>query len=655
MLAASSMAGLVTSFTFDSLNFATFATTLFLLLGATGALWRLRDSDPVAERDARYAQVVKSTDEAWPGLLRHLQPRSGRPPPVRPQVAESRVAEAPAAEPRAADAPATGPPPAALVAAEALATGPPPAALVAAEAPVAEPTAPGEATGSSAPISTATASATDRGNRSFRTALGWSTVMNVGRQVATLAITFVLAALLGPRDFGVVAMATVYVAFVQLLVQQGMGAAIIHRPNLSDDHLHTAFWMLGGASVGVAVLSAAGSGLWASLNDLPELQGVILALTPLVVISGLLIIPDALLRRGMNFRPLAVRTNVSVAVGGVIGIWAALSGWGVWALVAQQLSTALLELVILWAAVSWRPRARWSPQAARELLSFTIPSSVATIGVFANSRADAFITGLLLGPTAVGLFRFASRLVETVVQAVMGSIRAVSLPELARYQRDPDGLARRVLDLTHLTSAAALIPLAALAAAGPAVIALAGDDWSPAVPALGLLAVAGAGRTISSLAGPTLQAIGRPGLLAVLTWVGAALTVGALVLSGLAVQNADAATQVRTLALATAIVYGGLLLAIGLWSLVACTEVTMRGLAASIVTPAAAAGVGYLVGVIIDAGIVHDLAPLVRAAVVGAAACGAAVVTLAILDPPVRGLLRHVGARAGLLTSDRST
>ena len=657
MLAASGMAGLVASFTFDSLNFATFATTFFLLLGAAGALWRLRDSDPIAERDALYAKVVKSTDEAWPGLFRYLRPG---PVPVasatspRPRtshrVGPSAVSltappAPPPAEPTTPPAPAQPTtPPAAAEPAEPLA--------VAGTVPVVASQALTDSAPARVPIEK-TASVTDRGEGSFRTALGWSTAMNVGRQAATLAITFVLAALLGPRDFGVVAMATVYVAFVQLLVQQGMGAAIIQRPNLSDDHLHTAFWMLSGASVALAVLSAMGSGIWASVNDLPELQGVILALTPLVVLTGLLIVPDALLRRGMNFRPLALRTNASVAIGGIVGIGAAVAGWGVWALVAQQLTTAVLEVVIVWAAVSWRPRARWSPQSARELLSFTVPSSVATVGVFANNRADAFITGLLLGPTAVGLYRFASRLVETVVQAIMGSIRAVALPELARYQLHPDRLARRILDLTFLTSAAALVPLAALAAAGPAVIALIGEDWSPAIPALGLLAVAGAGRTISSLAGPTLQAIGRPGLLAILTWLGAALMAGALVVTGLAVQDADTATQVQALAIATMIVSGGLLLVVGLWTLVACTRVTVRGLAASIVTPLAAAATGYLLGVVVDSYLAHDLAPLIRAAVVGVAAFAQAVLVLALLDDRVWALLDQVRSRS--VPSSRST
>ncbi len=94
--------------------------------------------------------------------------------------------------------------------------------------------------------------------------------MNIGRQVVNLAVTFVLAAILGPTAYGLVAIAMVYVAFVQLLMEQGMNAALVQRRDLSQEHLTSAFWMVQLAALILDALAVAGSGWWGGVNDQPH-------------------------------------------------------------------------------------------------------------------------------------------------------------------------------------------------------------------------------------------------------------------------------------------------------------------------------------------------------------------------------------------------
>ncbi|MEM9712636.1 MAG: oligosaccharide flippase family protein, partial [Actinomycetota bacterium] len=576
-LAASALAGFAVSITFDSLNFASFATVLFLIVGAFGALWRLRDSRLVDGRELAYGAVTKTRDEAWPGPLRYLH-HVDEPLPPRP-VAPPRP------EPRLDPSP--------------------------------------------------------DGGGTFGSALRWSALMNGGRQLATIGISFLLAAQLGPRIFGVVAIATVYVAFVQMILQQGMGAAIIQRRDLRSTHLDTAFWLLMGIGGVLSVASVALSGWWASVNDLPELRDVIWGLTPLVLLRALLIVPDALLRRRLEFRPLALRTNASVILGGLAGLVAAILGAGVWALVIQQLTTAAIEVFVVWAAVDWKPQRRFSRERARELIGFTGPSTLAGFGVFVNARADALITGILLGPVAVGLHRFGARLVDTVVEAVSGSLRAVALPELSRLQDERHAFVARLVGIVGLAAGVAVIPLAALAAAAQPLLDLAGDEWLPAVPALAILAVAGAGRTIGDLIGPVLQSLGRPGVLAALSWVGGGLSAGALVVTGLLVRDASSGDQVIGLAVTTAALYGVVFLGLNAAMAVRYAGVPARSLIGAVRPAIMAAPVGYGAGILAGRA-VDDLVPsLLQVAVIGTVAAAVVAAVLWLLDPKVRLVLEN--------------
>ena len=471
---------------------------------------------------------------------------------------------------------------------------------------------------------------------SFGSALRWSAAMNIGRQVVNLAVTFVLAAVLGPTAFGLVAIAMVYVAFVQLLMEQGMNAALVQRRDLSQEHLTSAFWMVQLAALILSALAIAGSGWWGGVNDQPQLGEIVRWLTPLLILRGLIVVPDALLRRRLAFRVLAIRTNVSVLLGGVVGIIAALQGAGVWALVMQQLSTVVLEVVIVWAAVSWRPRWSFSKSAALDLFGFSWRSALASFGVFVNSRADALIIGLFLGPTAVGLYRFAARLVDTVIQSIVGSIRGVLLPEFSRLQVDPAAIARRVIQMQRLSAVAALVPLAALAAAASPLIDLVGSEWESATAAIRILALAGAGLVVGQTTGPLLQAKGRPGQLAVLTWLAAGISAFALLAGTSLLADSPITTQVTGLALVTLFVRAVVFLGINLAVMSRIAHVSLGRLFACLVPGAAAACGGFSVGWLVERVTHHLGSPLVRVSLTGGASLVVGSIVAMLLEPQIR-------------------
>ncbi|HEV7707267.1 MAG TPA: oligosaccharide flippase family protein, partial [Asanoa sp.] len=175
-------------------------------------------------------------------------------------------------------------------------------------------------------------------------AIGWSYVLTAGRVGATVLVTFVLAKLLGPSEFGVVAMATVFITVAQTILQQGLVSAIVQRDKLTPEHLDAAFGVMVISGVVVCGAAAALSPVWALVNREPQLTVVCLSLSPLVLMQALTIVPEAVLRRDLQFRSVALRTLSASVVSGVVGVVLALMGAGVWALVAQSLVNAFVGL-----------------------------------------------------------------------------------------------------------------------------------------------------------------------------------------------------------------------------------------------------------------------------------------------------------------------
>lgn len=385
---------------------------------------------------------------------------------------------------------------------------------------------------------------------SYRRSVSWSVVAVGGQQGLTALLSFVLALLVGPEAFGTIAIAMVYVVFVQLLVRQGMIQTLVQRRDLDDTHVDSAFWMVVAGSLVLSGLSIAASGPLASLNDLPALRAVIIWLSPLVLLQGLSVVQEALLRRRMAFRSLALRTLTSVGVGGVVGIGLASAGAGVWALVGQQLTMATAAIVVLWHASGWRPRLRFSALHARELLGFSAGSALGSLGNFASSRADALLIGVLLGPIAVGLYRLAARLTEIVTDVFTRSIQQVALPELSRLQGDAERFRARTLDVVRLTSVVTIPLLGVLAAGSTPLFELLGDDWAPATTALQVLCAVTAVRSVMLVNAAVVLAAGRPFLNAAHAWCAGVASVTAFLSAGLMVRDAPIAEQVLAVALA---------------------------------------------------------------------------------------------------------
>ncbi|HEY8472301.1 MAG TPA: oligosaccharide flippase family protein [Natronosporangium sp.] len=401
-----------------------------------------------------------------------------------------------------------------------------------------------------------------RGTR-FKHALFWSYVVTTGLYGITAVMTFILAAILGPEDFGLLWMAMVWITFAQILLQHGPTLAVIQQDDITDRHLDAAFWInLLGATV-FALLLAAAAPLWAMVNDLPELTAICLALTVIVPVYALNTIPEAMLRRQLRLRGLAMRYLAAGLISGAAAIACALLGMGVWSLVVQQIGLTVINAVLLWSMISWRPRLHRFRQEWRDIRGTSITTLAGAVGSFVQARADVLLMGAFFGPVVVGLFRFALRVPELVTGITARGLQDVALPDLARHSVDKPALAARLGRLVRAGAVLSVPALGVVAAAAAPFVRLIGEDWLDAVAPMRLLCLASAITILTGLIGPALQAAQRPGLPALATWLNAIGMAGAIFAAAELSRGAGTHAQLTTVAWAVVMVQAALLLLLG--------------------------------------------------------------------------------------------
>lgn len=321
----------------------------------------------------------------------------------------------------------------------------------------------------------------------------------------------VLARYLAPAEFGVVSAALVVIGLSAIFSQIGLGPAVVQRPVLERRHVETAFV----ASVGFGILLGAvvwlGAPVAARFFRMEQVEPVLRVLAWLFPLQGLSVVSEALVQRELRFRWLASRDVMAYAVGsGVVGVFLAMRGWGVWALVAATLAQEMVRAAILLALQPPPIRLRPDARALRELLYFGGGFTAARIGNYLALQGDNMVVGRFLGPAALGLYGRAYQLMATPATLFGNVLDSVLFPTMAKVQDDVPRLAatfRRGVALIALT----ILPLSAtIFLLAPEVIAvLLGPGWTEVVVPLRILVVGMLFRTSYKMSDSLARATGR--------------------------------------------------------------------------------------------------------------------------------------------------
>lgn len=317
-----------------------------------------------------------------------------------------------------------------------------------------------------------------------------------GKFFLSLVSTAILARLLTPRDFGLVAMVTTVTSFLRVFKDTGLSIATVQRERITHAQVSNLFWINVAVSALTSALVAGLAPAIAWFYHDRALVGVTLLLSMTFVISGSTVQHQALLKRQMRFKALAFIEIGSVAIGVVVGIVMALRGYRYWSLVGASLSTETAGFFLTWSISRWRPQRPSRRSGVGPMVSF---GANRTASDFINSLAlatDKLLIGRIYGAEAVGLYSRASALLWQPLRQFLGPINSVFLPTLSRLQSQPERYRSTFL---RLYEAMALIALfftgLFLALAHPLILILLGPQWERA-------AVIFAGFTVAALSIP---------------------------------------------------------------------------------------------------------------------------------------------------------
>lgn len=318
----------------------------------------------------------------------------------------------------------------------------------------------------------------------------WSATEGAGVAVLSFGSFAVMAVILEPRDFGVVALAGVPVFFLLMLVGHSFSDALVQREAVDREHIDTGFW--GTIALGLlsmAACAALARPLAAALGE-PEIAEALFALSLILPVNALAAVPAGLFRRALRFRVLAACSVAGRAAGAVVGIAAAFAGLGLWSLVAQQILGALVTAVAVLVATDWRPGLRVRLRHLREMGGFGFYVSMSQVASGAGEQLLNFLVGMLFGTAALGYFNVAWRMVQLVRSLLSSAVYHVGLSAFARLQNDRPALSRAYIQATRISCLVGFPIGIGMALLGPLLIqALFGSKWDASTTLLAVLAL----------------------------------------------------------------------------------------------------------------------------------------------------------------------
>lgn len=335
----------------------------------------------------------------------------------------------------------------------------------------------------------------------------------VGRFGSTaigLLSIIVLSRLLAPSDFGIVAMATAFVALGEIIRDSGLTSAAIQAKSLTRAQRDNLWWLSTGLGITVGVVFAAFSPVIAWFFGEPMVKWVCLALSLTFMMNGATTQHRAILARSLKFTATSIADIASAVAGLIAAVVAALLGAGLWALVIQSLTSGLISMISVIAIGGWVPRRYSRAAPMRSLLGFGIPMFATAVVQYAAANLDSIILGRMLGPEVLGTYNRAVRISRQPLNAIRGPLGVVALSTLSKQQHDVRLIAKYARVGQTLLGYPLLFIAGFIALFAPEVTYLfLGEGWENAAVYVSLIVVGEGLNTLSSTGGWVYSAMGR--------------------------------------------------------------------------------------------------------------------------------------------------
>lgn len=320
----------------------------------------------------------------------------------------------------------------------------------------------------------------------------WVAIEKFGHQILQTIIFVILARLLSPDDFGLVAMLMIFFAIGQTFVDSGMGQALIRKKEITDQDRSTVFWcnfLLSFIFYGLMYLSAP---YIAEFYNRPELVGLTRVMGLAIIFFGIAIIQRSEMTQQLEFKKQAYAQIPSIAIAGGVSITMAYNGFGVWSLATQYLLIACNSSIILWVLQPSVIRFRFSKESFKELFGFGYKLFLSGFINTIYQHIYKLVIGKYFVASTLGYYTQAKKMKDLASKNLVAVIQKVTYPLLSKAGNDPERLKRgyrQVIQLSSFLIFPSILLLVILAK--PIIIFVLGPQWAPSIPFLQIVCVSG--------------------------------------------------------------------------------------------------------------------------------------------------------------------
>jgi len=340
----------------------------------------------------------------------------------------------------------------------------------------------------------------------------WASVSQLGRQIIQYTTTIILAALLTPSDFGLMAMAIIIIGFLEIFKDLGTAAAIIQNQNLSEESLSSIFWVNVGFGLVVAFIVFFAAKFGAEFYNNAKVENILKVLSVSFIFSSFSTVHKKLLEKELKFDLLAKIELVGVAIGAVVGITLALLEFGVWSLVFQSLSIAVITTCLFWIISNWRPKLFFSYSKIKPIISYSLNLLGYNVFNYFVRNADYLLIGKYLGERELGHYYLAYKIMLYPLQNISLVVSRVLFPIYSKIQTENERFRKIYTKVANAISFLTFpLMIGVFALSDLFTITFFNEKWDTALLALLLMILAPVGliQSIATTTGSIYQAKGR--------------------------------------------------------------------------------------------------------------------------------------------------
>lgn len=343
--------------------------------------------------------------------------------------------------------------------------------------------------------------------------VGWSAIDNVVQYAVSFVVSIVLARLLSPEDYGLLGIIAIFTAVSTALINGGFGSALIRKKDATDNDYNTVFIVNLGMSLLMYAVIFLCAPLIARFFGREELVLLTRVSSIGMIIGALAMVQQTRLTKRIDFKTQTKITMIASTTSGVIGIVMAATGFGVWALVAQSLSSHLLRTILLWLFNKWVPQFRFSGNSFRELFGFGWKLMVSRVLDTVWKELYQVVVGKFYSPATLGQYTRAKQFSSLFSSNLTTVIQRVTYPVLSDIQDDKTRMIaayRRIIKTTMFVTAVCMFFLGAISE--PLLYCLIGPKWHEASTYLPLICIGGSLYPLHAINLNMLQVQGRSDL-----------------------------------------------------------------------------------------------------------------------------------------------